>query len=115
MTYEETIKLIDAGYTKEEIKALESEQGGAAKTEDKPKDESADNSETKTETKVTDDHKKTDTSAMNSEVFKDLVNSVKELKDTVKAIQDNAAKTAKVETPTDSSIENLIADFTKNM
>lgn len=115
MTYEETIKLIDAGYTKEEINAFKSEQSGAAKTEDKPKDESTDNSKAKTETKVTDDHKETDTSAMNSEVFKDLVNSVKELKDTVKAIQDNAAKTAKVETQTGSSIENLIADFTKNM
>lgn len=115
MTYEETIKLIDAGYTKEEIKAFESEQSGGAKTEDEPKDKSTDDPKAKTETKVTDDHKATDTSAMNNEVFKDLVNSVKELKDTVKAIQDNAAKTAKVETPTDSSIENLIADFTKNM
>lgn len=110
MTYEETIKLIDAGYTKEEINAFESKQGGAAKTEDEPKNKSADNTETKTETKVTDE-----SAAINNEVFKDLVNSVKELKDTVKAIQDNAAKTAKVETPTDSSIENLIADFTKNM
>lgn len=110
MTYEETIKLIDAGYTKEEINAFESEQGGAPKHEDKPKDESADNTETKTKTKVTDEN-----AAINNEVFKDLVNSVKELKDTVKAIQDNAAKSAKVETPTDSSIENLIADFTKNM
>ena len=109
MTYEETIKLIDAGYTKEEIDAFESEQSGAAKTEDEPKAKSADNPETKTETKVTDE------SAINNEVFKDLVNSVKELKDTVKAMQDNAAKSAKVETPTDSSIENLIADFTKNM
>ena len=109
MTYEETIKLIDAGYTKEEINAFESEQSDGAKTEDEPKNNTADNTETKTESKVTDE------SAINNEVFKDLVNSVKELKDTVKAIQDNAAKTAKVETPTDSSIENLIADFTKNM
>lgn len=110
MTYEETIKLIDAGYTKEEINAFESKQSGAAKTEDKPKEKNADNSETKTETKVTDEN-----ATINNEVFKDLVNSVKELKDTVKAMQDNAAKSAKVETPTDSSIENLIADFTKNM
>lgn len=110
MTYEETIKLIDAGYTKEEINAFESEQSGAAKTEDEPKKKSTDNPETKTETKVTDEN-----ATINNEVFKDLVNSVKELKDTVKAIQDNAAKSAKVETPTDSSIENLIADFTKNM
>ena len=110
MTYEETIKLIDAGYTKEEISAFETEQSGKVKTEDNPKDKSADNTETKTETKVTDE-----SAAINNEVFKDLVNSVKELKDTVKAIQDNAAKNAKVETPTDSSIESLIADFTKNM
>lgn len=109
MTYEETIKLIDAGYTKEEINAFESKQSGAAKTENEPKEKSTDNPEPKTETKVT------DSSAINNEVFKDLVDSVKELKDTVKAIQDNAAKSAKVETPTDSSIENLIADFTKNM
>lgn len=109
MTYEETIKLINAGYTKEEINAFESEQSGAAKTEDKSKEKSADNTETKTETKVMDE------SAMNNEVFKDIINSVKELKDTVKAIQDNAVKTAKVETPDNSNIENLIADFTKNM
>lgn len=109
MTYEETIKLINAGYTKEEINAFESEQSGAAKTEDKSKEKSADNTETKTETKVMDE------SAMNNEVFKDIINSVKELKDAVKAIQDNAVKTAKVETPDNSNIENLIADFTKNM
>jgi len=109
MTYEETIKLIDAGYTKEEIKAFESEQGGAAKTENEPKEKNADNTEAKTESKVNEE------SAMNSEVFKDLLNSVKELKDTVKAIQDNAAKTAKVETGGDPSIEKLIEDFTKNM
>lgn len=109
MTYEETIKLIDAGYTKEEINAFEAEQSGTTKTEDKQTEKTADNTETKAETKVTDE------SALNNEVFKDLVNSVKELKDTVKAIQDNAAKTAKVEIPTDSNIENLIADFTKDM
>ena len=109
MTYEETIKLINAGYTKEEINAFESEQSGAAKTEDKSKEKSADNTETKTESKVMDE------SAMNNEVFKDIINSVKELKDAVKAIQDNAVKTAKVETPDNSNIENLIADFTKNM
>lgn len=109
MTYEETIKLIDAGYTKEEIKAFESEQSSTTETKDKSTEKTADNTETKTETEITKE------SAMNSEVFKDLLNSVKELKDTVKAIQDNAAKTAKVETSGDPSIENLIADFTKNM
>lgn len=103
MKSEEVLKLIEAGFTADEIRSMQDnkeESAGDASP--------AENSSTSEETKVEKAHEE------NNDPVKDLGDAVKTLNDTVKAIQENNIKNAHSESPMDSVNKN-INDFLNSL
>ena len=103
MKGEEVLKLIDAGFSAEEIRAMSSDKEDPPADTSTPKDESV-----ASETKVT------ETATETPEAFKALNDTVKTLNDTVKALQEKNVKNASMESPMDSVNKN-INDFLNSL
>ena len=108
MTTSEIIKLLDAGYTKDEITAMDNQE-----PKDDPKPEPEPKDDPKPEPEPKDDPKpepkpKDNTDSVNAEVtaLKDeLSNTQKQLAQLVKQMQSNNLKTASVNILPDSDLE----------
>ena len=106
MDNDKLFKLIDAGYTKEEINKIFAEPDEGEK-EPEPGMEPGEGSK-EDESKVT--------PADNKATIAELTATIKELKETVKAMQESNAKTAKTEKPgVTDKIEEAIKSFTDSL
>lgn len=104
MPIEEVLKLIDAGFSADEIRAMQTNKEEPKTDASTSKDESA---APKTEVK-------TEVKAEEPDNVKELGDAVKTLNDTVKAIQEANIKNASAESPLDSVNKN-INDFLNSL
>ncbi len=103
MTTSEILELVRAGYTKAEIESL---SGAEIQKENK---ETVKQEETKTEEVKTEEAKTEEVKPDNS--YKELLEAVNGLKETVKAMQENNAKKASNEQPPTETAESAIRSF----
>lgn len=105
MTNEDILKLVNAGYTKEEISAMETPNAGsdeaAGKETQDAEQESAENSKT--------------VSAVNDKIFNDLLKSVNDLKDTVAQMQQKNVKDAKGGKADNNTISDIMQSFVEKL
>ena len=101
MTNEDILKLVNAGYTKEEISAMETPNAG---TDEAAGKETQNTEQEKAETAE-------DVSAVNDKIFNDLLKSVNDLKDTVAQMQQSNIKDAKGGKPDNKTISDVMQSF----
>lgn len=106
MDIETITKLLDAGYTKEEISALENNP----KPEGKPEDKPSDNGEDQNKPKDQDKPKENETSEVN-EAIAVLTKTVEGLTATVKAMQDANVKGATGGKPDGNKVTDVMKSF----
>ena len=108
MRVEDTLKLLDAGYTREEILKMET-QGEESTGENKDSEHE--------ESEEQDKNPSEDQSAVNTnkQIFNDLTNSIKELRETVSKMQSANIKGAEGGKPEDKSVEDVMKSFIENM
>ena len=104
MTIEEAIKLIDSGFTKDDILKLSEGQ-----SDEKVKPESPKGKETAPEAKETAPEAK-ETGA-DAETVKSLTEQVKSLTETVRALQKEAAKSDQSKPPEKMTADSVIKNF----
>ena len=101
MTNEDILKLVNAGYTKEEISAMETPNAetdeAAGKENQGAEQENAESAET--------------VSAVNDKIFNDLLKSVNDLKDTVAQMQQSNIKDAKGGKADNKTISDVMQSF----
>ena len=104
MTSDEVLKLIDAGFTAEEIRGMSAGQSEqkAAQEQNKGTEQSADGATHEGEIKI-------------DPQMEALNNTVKSLNETVKAMQDANLKNARSESSATDSVNNTINDFLKSL
>lgn len=109
MNCDDILELIRAGYTKEEINAMTETNKTEQKQEEK--------TESKTEEQKTEEQK-TEEKTEEKNDYKELSDLVKNLTETVKAMQANNAKKVSVETEheltSESAIKSFFEDIPKN-
>lgn len=109
MTYEETIKLVNAGYTKAEIESMERASAGTEGTKSDSNEQGASDQthEGAVDANISEDIAK---------VFKPLQEEIKNLGSTVKALQEINLKNAQSESPNKGdSVKNTIDEFLKTL
>ena len=108
MNGEEVLKLIDAGFTAEEVRKMQTET--ASQSTDSQGVEGSQSQEHESEVDEGDKSKDINTDFMDS-----ITKAVSDLTDKVKAIQENNVKTAKQEPTKDLSAEDVIKSFVESM
>ena len=106
MNGEEILKLIDAGFTADEVRKMQTETSEPPATSEPQGAE-----ETKSEVKPEADKGKD----INTDFMDSITKAVSDLTDKVKAIQENNVKTAKQEPTKDLSAEDVIKSFVESM
>ena len=101
MTNENILKLVNAGYTKEEISAMETPNEG---TDEAARKETQDAEQKGAESAE-------DFGAVNDKIFNDLLKSVNDLKDTVAQMQKNNIKDAKGGKADNKTISDVMQSF----
>ena len=101
MNGDEVLKLIEAGFTAEEIRKMQTEP----EPENKEKESGASGLEHESEVKTGD---------INTDFMDAIKKEMTELKDTVKAIQENNVKTAKQESKRDLTAADVVKSFIEN-
>lgn len=108
MKVEDTLKLLDAGYTREEILKMETQGAESAGENEDPKPE-----ESEEQNK---DHSENQGAVdANTQIFNDLTNSIKELRETVSKMQNANIKGAEGGKPEDKTVEDVMKSFIENM
>lgn len=107
MNGEEVLKLIDAGFTAEEVRKMQTETAEPPAQSGEPQ-----TAEVHEESDVTPDDKSKD---INTDFMDSITKAVSDLTDKVKAIQENNVKTAKQEPTKDLSAEDVIKSFVESM
>lgn len=108
MRVEDTIRLLDAGYTKEEIIKMET-QGAESAGET----ETTEPKEPKEQSKADTEHESTVED--NNEIFKELSKSIADLKETVSKMQNDNIKDANGGKPEHKSISECINSFMQEL
>lgn len=108
MKVEDTIRLLDAGYTKEEIIKMET-QGAESAGENKGSEHEKSEEQNKN---TSEDQSAVDA---NAQIFNDLTNSIKELRETVSKMQSANIKGAEGGKPEDKTVEDVMKSFIENM
>ena len=107
MNGEEVLKLIDAGFTAEEVRKMQTESAEPPANTSEPQTK-----EVHEESDVKLDDKQKD---INTDFMDSITKAVSDLTDKVKAIQENNVKTAKQEPTKDLSAEDVIKSFVESM
>ena len=107
MNGEEVLKLIDAGFSAEEIRKMQ--------TSEPPSDEQKDAPEADKVHEVKIDPEADKGKDINTDFMDSITKAVSDLTDKVKAIQENNVKTAKQEPTKDLSAEDVIKSFVESM
>ena len=108
MRVEDTIRLLEAGYTKEEIIKMETqgtEIAGETETTEHEKSKEQSKTDTEHESAVED----------NNEIFKELSKSIADLKETVSKMQNDNIKDANGGKPEHKSISENINSFMQEL
>ena len=108
MRVEDTIRLLDAGYTKEEILKMET-QG----TESAGENERTEHEKSEEQSKGDPEHESAVTE--NNQIFNELTASIKELRETVSKMQSANIKGAEGGKPEDKTVEDVMKSFIENM
>lgn len=109
MDLQTTIKLIDAGYTKEEIEKMNSV---ASSSPEKPAESREPEKKQEPENKPAEPEKEhKETTADTNKIIADLTKQVADLAGVVKSIQDNNVKVAQQSAPAKETAQTVLESF----